>query len=70
MGKFKVYLVTVASTVVEVEAEDGERAVEAAHEADLPYAGAFDNYEFGDWTTASELFPKSNKPEDDYEEIR
>ena len=69
MAKYRVHLVTVASTIVEVEAEDGEQALEAAFDGDLPYAPGFADYEFGEWTTASELFPKGNNPEDDYEEI-
>lgn len=69
MSKFLVYLVTTASTVVEVEAEDGEDAVEKAFSTELPYASAFAGYELGDWTTPSELFPKQCPPEDDYEEV-
>lgn len=69
MPKYRVYLVTVASTTVEVEAADGDAAVEAAFEGELPYAPGFADYEFGEWTTPSELFPKGSRPEDDYEEI-
>jgi hypothetical protein len=69
MPKFKVYLVTTASTVVEVEAEDGEQAIELAFEGELPYAPAFADYEFGEWTTASEMFPDHTNPDNDYEEI-
>lgn len=68
MAKFKVYLVTTASTVVEVEAESGEEAVEKAMEHDLPYAPAFAGFDLGDWVPASELFPEHSKPEDDYYE--
>lgn len=67
MTKYKVYLVTVASTVVEVEAKDGEQAVELAFEQDLPYAPGFADYDFGDWTTSSELF--QGDPQDDWEEV-
>lgn len=68
MTKFRVYLVTTASTVIEVEAEDGEEAVELALESEnLPYAPGFADYEFGEWTTASELF--NGRPENDYDEV-
>lgn len=67
MAKYRVYLVTVAETVIEVEAEDGDQAVELAFQQDLPYAPGFADYEFGDWTTSSELF--QTKPENDYELI-
>ena len=71
MSKYRVHLVTVASTQVEVEAADGDQAVEAAlsGEIDLPYAPGFANYDFSEWTIASEMFPTQSKPEDDYEEI-
>lgn len=71
MPKYRVYLVTTASTVVEVEVEasEGDEAVEVALGGDLPYAPAFADYEFGEWTTASELFPKWSTPEGDYELI-
>lgn len=69
MPKYRVYLQTIASTVVEVEAEDGERAIELAFDQDLPCPPAFARYEFGDWQTASDMFPQWSKPEDDYEEV-
>lgn len=69
MPKYKVYLQTIATTIVEVDAADGERAVEEAFASELPYAPAFADYEFGEWTTASEMFPQHAKPENDYEEI-
>lgn len=69
MTKFRVYLVTSAECVVEVEAEDGDEAVELALEGDLPFAPFNVGFDLGDWTTASELYPKWSKPEDDYEEI-
>jgi hypothetical protein len=69
MTKYKVYLVAVASTVIEVEAEDGDAAVEAAFEHSLPYAPYGCGFDLGDWGTASELWPRFNKPEDDYEEV-
>lgn len=67
--RFQVYLVTTASCVIEVEAEDGEAAVELALQEDLPYAPAFAGFDLGDWTTASELWPQHSKPEDDYDEF-
>lgn len=67
MPRYNVYLVAVASTQVEVEAEDGEQAVELAFQQDLPYAPGFANYDFGEWTTSSELF--QGDPQDDWEEI-
>jgi hypothetical protein len=69
MSKYRVYLITTAEHVVEVEASDGEEAVELALAGNLPYTPAFASYELGQWTTASELFPQNNKPENDYEEI-
>lgn len=70
MTKYRVHLVTVASTSVEVEAEDGEQAVELAFDRKLPYAPAFADYELGEWNTASNMFPGDiNAPENDYEEI-
>lgn len=71
MTKFIVYIVTTASAMVEVEAEDGEEAVEIAlgGKVELPYASAFAGFELGEWTTNSELFPQFAKPEDDYEEV-
>jgi|GEM_PF-5210659 len=69
MTKYRVYLVAVASVVREVEAEDGDEAVAAALDTNLPRTNPFDGYDLGDWMTASEL-DRTNKPEDDYEEIR
>jgi len=69
MPKFNVYLVAVASTVVEVEAFDGEEAVEKAFDSKLPYASGYAGFDLGDWTTSSELFPQTHTPGDDYEEI-
>lgn len=68
MTKYLVYLTAVASTSVEVEAEDGEEAVEIALAGRLPYAPAFAGFDLGEWTTQSELFPHAN-PDYDYEEI-
>lgn len=71
MSKYRVYLCTVASTQVEVEADSGDEAVEIAllGDVDLPYAPGLADYEFGEWTTGSELFPQFNKPEGDWEEL-
>ena len=69
MTKYIVYLANVASTSVEVEAENGDEAVEKALSGNLPFAAAFSGFELSEWTTPSELFPKFSKPEDDYEEI-
>lgn len=57
MPKYRVNLVTVASTTIEVEAADEDLAIDAAFESELPYAPAFANYEFGEWMLSSELFP-------------
>lgn len=69
MTKYAVHLVAVASTTVEVEAEDGEQAIEEAFNEALPFAPFNAGFELGDWELASELFPKYNHPEDDYEVI-
>ncbi|MDF2915977.1 MAG: hypothetical protein K0S70_194 [Microbacterium sp.] len=70
MPKFRVYIQTVASAYVEIEADDGDAAVEKAfEEGNFPYAPGFAEYEFGEWTTPSELFPEQAKSEDDYELI-
>lgn len=69
MPKYRVYLQTIASTAVEVEAEDGDRAIELALDQDLPFAPAFADYYFSDWQTPSDMFPQWNKPEDDCEEV-
>ena len=47
----------------------GGDAVEIALSGILPHPPAFADYDFGEWTTASDLFPQFNKPEDDYELI-
>lgn len=68
MSKYVVYLVATVSTAVEVEAENGEDAVELAFEQDLPLLNISNgNMDMGDWTTQSDLFPQWSKPEDDYE---
>lgn len=70
MTRFRVYLTSVASTSVEVEADSGDEAVDEAlgGKYSLPYASAFAGFELTDWSTNSELFP-GFKAEDDYEEI-
>lgn len=69
MPRYAVYLVTTASTVIEVEAEDGEDAIEKAFEQGTPTPCHQEEFDLGDWTTSSELFPQWSKPEDDYEII-
>jgi len=69
MPKYRVWLVSTVSTSVEVEAEDGDEAVEVAFEQDLPYLNITnEGIDMGDWTVESELFPHA-KPENDYELI-
>ena len=65
MPKYDVYLVAVASTVVEVEAEDKEAAIEAAYQQGLPYAGYGSDFELGEWELASDLFPGVNSSDND-----
>lgn len=66
MTKYSVTLVTVMSTVIEVEAEDREGAIELAfEEAPTP---AWDWPDIGDWCLPSELFPGSSAPDDDVTE--
>lgn len=68
MSKYVVYLVATVSTAVEVEAEDGNEAVELAFEQDLPRLNISNgSMDMGDWSTQSDLFPEFSKPEDDYE---
>lgn len=69
MPKYKVYLVTEASTIIEVEAEDQDSAIVQAFEGELPYAGAFDTYELGDWLLGSDMYPNAKNPLKDVEEI-
>ena len=69
MPKYRVYIQTVASAYLDIEADDGDAAVEKAfEEGSFPYAPGFADYEFGEWNTPSELDPQ-RKPEDDYELI-
>lgn len=70
MSKYIVYLVSTVSISVEVEAEDGNEAVDLAFEQDLPRLNISNgNMDMGEWTTASDLFPQFSKPEDDYEMV-
>lgn len=68
MPKYRVYIDAVASTMVEVEAEDENEAIELALEQ-APSNNATTNFDLGEWSTPSDLFPEHNKPEDDYELI-
>jgi len=68
MSKYVVYLVATVSTAVEVEAENGEEAIEVAFEEDLPRLNVSNRgMDMGDWTLPSDLFPNWSKAEDDYE---
>lgn len=67
MPKYRVTFVAVASWPVEIEADDGEAAIEAAFDQ-LP-SQAYNWPDIGEWTLPSDLFPQWNKPEDDVEEI-
>lgn len=71
MPKYRVLLSAVVSTTVEVEAENGNDAVDAALTEGVPGLMFLDHTypDVGEWTTMSELFPLFNKPEDDYEEV-
>lgn len=69
MTRYRVYLVAVAEVAVEVEAEDGEDAIEQAFESALPFAPHNAGFDLGDWTLASELFPQWSSAEEDYEVI-
>lgn len=69
MPKYNVYLLTVASTVVEVEAEDKVAAADAVYEQALPYADAFCGFELGEWELGSDLFPGQSTFEEDIVEV-
>lgn len=71
MKKYRVYLNAVVSTSVDVEAEDGEAAVEAAFSKGVPGLMFLDHTypDVGDWGTPSDFDPKNNKREDDYMQI-
>ena len=66
MAKFAVTLMTVMSTVIEVEAESRDDAIEEAF--NLAPSPGWDWPDIGDWALPSELFPESNSPQDDAEE--
>lgn len=69
MAKYRVWLVSTVSTQVEVDADNGDEAVERAFEQDLPYLNVSNHdMDMGDWSVGSDLFPNA-KPEDDYELI-
>lgn len=67
MPKYTVYMNTVVTAWVTVEAADREEAIELAFE-DAPYAPGFANYEFGEWGLSSE-FSSTNDPSGDVEEV-
>lgn len=67
MSKFRVTLLTVMSTTIEVEADDREAAIEEAF--DRTPSPAWDWPDIGDWELPSDMFPAVNKPEDDVEEV-
>lgn len=71
MAKYRVYLNTVVGTSVEVEAENGEAAVEEALMQGVPGLMFLDHTypDEGDWGTPSDIFPDIHKPDDDYELI-
>lgn len=71
MGRYRVYMQQVVGRAVEVEADDGEEAVEKASAAGQPKLMFVDHTfpDEGEWVTASELFPETNKPEEDWELI-
>ncbi|KTS90694.1 hypothetical protein NS183_07905 [Microbacterium testaceum] len=58
MRKYKVLLETIASTVVEVEADDEESAIEAAYK-DTPVA-AWNWPEIGEWEFPPDSTPSLN----------
>jgi len=67
MPKFEVTLMSVASTVVSVEAESRNDAIDLAFEqAPTP---AWDWPDMGDWALPSEMFPESNTEKDDVTEL-
>jgi hypothetical protein len=68
MTKYRVYLAAVASAVIEVEADNEDDALDMAYE-NAPSNNITTDFELGDWSTSSELFPEFNKPEDDIEVI-
>lgn len=67
MAQYAVTLVTVASVVIEVEAEDEEAAIEAAF--DQAPSAAWDWPDMGDWQLPSEMDPDRNNANDDVQLI-
>ena len=63
MAQYAVTLVTTASVVIKVEAEDEEAAIEAAF--DQAPSAAWDWPDIGDWSLPSEMFPDVNNSSDD-----
>ncbi len=69
MAKYRVYMVAVVETAVDVEAEDEIEAVELAYGQDLPGLNISNRgMDMGEWATASDIFPNRN-PDDDWELI-
>ncbi|WIA95841.1 hypothetical protein [Curtobacterium sp. MCBA15_004] len=63
MAQYAVTLVTTASTVIQVEADDEEAAIVAAF--DQAPSAAWNWPEIGDWQLPSEMFPDVNNAGDD-----
>lgn len=53
MPKYRVYLLSTASYVAEVEAEDEDEAIELAYE-EVPYENVSNDFELGDWYLPSD----------------
>lgn len=68
MAKYRVHLVAVAETSVEVEAESGDEAVEVALWNAPAGANISNDFDMSEWTTTSEVWPDQD-PEKDYELI-
>lgn len=67
MAKYGVYMMNVVSTIVKVEADSEDEAIEKAFEEGAPGL-MFLDYTYpdeGDWESPSTLFPGVNQPEDD-----
>lgn len=68
MEKYRVYLLAVAEAVVEVEANDENEAIELAFQNAPAGANVTNEFDMGEWSLASDLFP-GRKSEDDYEVV-
>jgi len=68
MSIYRVNMVAVASTSIEVEAETEDEAFEMAFDQ-APSANVTMDFDLGDWTTSGELCPEHSKPEDDIEKV-